>query len=134
MEKSLFRFRKRSPIRPFLILIAMAILMVAGVSAFADQNTFTNLVTTAPCMAGFVGRADGNGSYAGGILKYTEGTITEIELFTTSMARNTPFCARPCRADGNEGRNQQSGHGGVHERQPCGMGIRADYAQTIPER
>jgi hypothetical protein len=80
MDKSIVRSRKGSPTtRRFLILIAMAILMVASVSAFADQNTFTKWVTTAPTMAGFVGGDDGNGSYAGEILKYTEGTTTVIE-------------------------------------------------------
>jgi hypothetical protein len=66
MEKSLVRSRKRShSIRRFLISISMPIAMVASVAAFADQNTFTKRVTTAPSMAGFLAGADGNGSYAG---------------------------------------------------------------------
>ena len=94
MEKSLVRPRKGSPIvRRFLILIPMAILMVASVSAFADQNTFTKWVTRAPRMAGFVGGANGNGSYAGEILKYTEGTTTVIEALCYFDGAKLPFTA-----------------------------------------
>jgi hypothetical protein len=71
----------------------MAILMVASVSAFADQNTFTKWVTRAPRMAGFVGGANGNGSYAGEILKYTEGTTTVIEALYYFDGAKLPFTA-----------------------------------------
>ena len=85
MEQSLkfpVRYRQDSPIaiRRFLILIAIAVvLMTASVSALADHDTFTKWITTAPAMAGVVGGADGNGSYAGEILKYSEGNTTVIE-------------------------------------------------------
>jgi hypothetical protein len=85
MEKSLsypVRYRKDSPvaIRRFLILIAVAVMLTtASVVASAQENTFTKWVTTAPAMAGVVGGACGNGSYAGEILKYTEGPTTVIE-------------------------------------------------------
>jgi hypothetical protein len=85
MEKSLsfpVRYRKDSPvaIRRFLILIAVAMMLTtAGVVASAQENTFTKWVTTAPAMAGVVGGACGNGTYAGEILKYTEGPTTVIE-------------------------------------------------------
>jgi hypothetical protein len=71
----------------------MAILMTASVSASADQNTFTKWGTTAPRMAGFVGGADGNGSYAGEILKYTEVTATVIEALYRFNGAKHPFTA-----------------------------------------
>ena len=76
------RFRKDSAIaiRRFLTLIAVAVVLTtASVVASAQENTFTKWVTTAPAMAGVVGGACGNGSYAGEILKYTEGPTTVIE-------------------------------------------------------
>lgn len=85
MEKLLrfpARYRRDSPIaiRRFLILMAIAVILTtASVVATAQENTFTKWVTTAPAMAGVVGGASGNGSYAGEILKYTEGPTTVIE-------------------------------------------------------
>jgi hypothetical protein len=94
MEKSQVQSRKVSPIiRRFLILIALPILMVAGVSASADQKAFTKWVTRAPSMAGFVGGADGDGSYAGEILKCTEGTTTVIEAIYYFDGAKLPFDA-----------------------------------------
>ncbi len=62
------------------VLIAMAVILTtASVVAGAQQNTFTKWVTKAPIMEGVVGGACGNGSYAGEILKYTEGPTTVIE-------------------------------------------------------
>jgi hypothetical protein len=62
------------------VLIAMAVVLTtASVVAGAQQNTFTKWVTKAPAMEGVVGGACGNGSYAGEILKYTEGPTTVIE-------------------------------------------------------
>jgi hypothetical protein len=67
-------------IRRFTFLIAMAsVLTIASVSAAAEQNTFTKWITTAPTMAGVVGGADGDGIYAGEILKFTPGDTTVIE-------------------------------------------------------
>jgi hypothetical protein len=61
-------------------LIAMAgILTIATATAAAEQNTFTKWITTAPTMAGVVGGADGDGIYAGEILKFTPGDTTVIE-------------------------------------------------------
>lgn len=84
MEHSLshpVRSHKHSSVfRRLCILIAMAgILTIASVTAAADQNTFTKWITTAPTMAGVVGGADGDGIYAGEILKYTPGDTTVIE-------------------------------------------------------
>lgn len=73
-QKSVFFSRR------FIILVAIAgVLTAAGVSAGAEQNTFTKWITTSPNMAGVVGGADGEGSYAGEILKYTPGDTTVIE-------------------------------------------------------
>jgi hypothetical protein len=58
-------------------LIALAGVLTpssVGASAAAEQNTFTKWMTTGPNMAGIVGGAVGDGSYAGEILKDTEGT------------------------------------------------------------
>jgi hypothetical protein len=86
MEKSSgfpIRYRKGSPTtttRRFLILISVAIfLTTASVAASAQENTFTKWITTAPAMAGVVGGACGNGTYAGEILKYTDGPTIVIE-------------------------------------------------------
>ncbi|MGA2766061.1 MAG: hypothetical protein ABSG17_22190 [Spirochaetia bacterium] len=66
--------------RRFFILVVMAVILTtASVVAGAQQNTFTKWVTTAPAMAGVVGGTCGSGSYAGEILKYTEGPTTVIE-------------------------------------------------------
>lgn len=65
--------------RLFVLTVLAVILTTASVAAFAEQNTFTKWITTAPSMAGVVGGADGDGSYAGEILKYTEGPTTVIE-------------------------------------------------------
>jgi hypothetical protein len=75
------RYRKHSLIsRRFILLIAIAgALTTAIVSVAAEQNTFTKWITTSPSMAGVVGGADGEGSYAGEILKYTPGDSTVIE-------------------------------------------------------
>lgn len=73
---------KRSRMVLFCILIALAgILTRAGVAAAADakHNTFTKWVITLPSMAGVVGGAVGDGSYAGEVLKMTPGTTTVIE-------------------------------------------------------
>lgn len=98
MKKLLYSVlsRRVSPvaIRRVLIFMAMAaILTAAGVVAGAEQNTFTKWVTTAPAMAGFVGGADGNGSYSGEILKYTEGTTTVIEALYHFNGAIHPFTA-----------------------------------------
>jgi hypothetical protein len=67
-------------IRRFVALMAtVGVLTIAGGSAAAEENTFTKWITTSPNMAGVVGGDDGNGSYAGEILKYTPGTTTVIE-------------------------------------------------------
>jgi len=67
-------------IRRLTTLAAMAVIMTtASVVASAQQSTFTKWITTAPAMAGVVGGAVGDGSYAGEILKYTEGPTTVIE-------------------------------------------------------
>jgi hypothetical protein len=84
MENShIYSARQRSNasiLRRLSFLIAMAgILTIASVSAAAEQNTFTKWITTAPTMAGVVGGADGDGIYAGEILKYTPGDTTVIE-------------------------------------------------------
>lgn len=65
--------------RLFVLTVLAVILTTASVAAFAEQNTFTKWITTAPSMAGVVGGADGDGRYAGEILKYTEGPTTVIE-------------------------------------------------------
>jgi hypothetical protein len=65
--------------RRVAIVIAMALLTAGGALAGAQENTFTEWVTTAPAMAGVVGGACGNGTYVGEILKYTEGPTTVIE-------------------------------------------------------
>jgi hypothetical protein len=44
-----------------------------------ETSTFTKWVTMYPNMAGVVGGAVGDGSYAGEILKYTPGQTTVIE-------------------------------------------------------
>jgi hypothetical protein len=62
-----------------VVILIAGILSLAGISAFAEQDTFTKWITTAPAMAGIVGGEDGEGSYAGEILKYTEGDTTVIE-------------------------------------------------------
>jgi hypothetical protein len=60
--------------------MAMAVILTtASVAAAAEHNTFTKWITTSPTMAGVVGGADGDGIYAGEILKYTPGTTTVIE-------------------------------------------------------
>ncbi len=67
-------------VRRFLVLTVLAVILTtASAVAFAEHNTFTKWVTTAPNMAGVVGGEDGAGSYAGEILKYTAGTTTVIE-------------------------------------------------------
>jgi hypothetical protein len=76
------RYRKDSSItfRRLCILVAMAVILTtASVVAGAQQNTFTKWVTTAPAMKGVVGGACGNGTYAGEILKDTEGATEVIE-------------------------------------------------------
>jgi hypothetical protein len=45
----------------------------------AQRNTFTKWITKAPNMEGVVGGACGDSTYAGEILKYTEGPTTVIE-------------------------------------------------------
>jgi hypothetical protein len=45
----------------------------------SESNTFTKWITTAPNMAGVVGGAVGEGSYAGEILKDTSGPVEVIE-------------------------------------------------------
>jgi hypothetical protein len=71
----------RSRIILFCVLTALVgVLTPASLAASgAEKSTFTKWVTTAPAMAGVVGGAVGDGSYAGEILKYTEGTTTVIE-------------------------------------------------------
>jgi hypothetical protein len=78
-----------------LVLLA-GVLMPVGVTAGAEQdkftkeNTFTKWITTFPNMAGIVGGAVGNGSYAGEILKFTPGTTTVIEaLYHFNGARHS---------------------------------------------
>ena len=69
-----------STIRRVFFLMAMAlILTTASVVASAQHNTFTKWITKAPNMEGVVGGTCGNGTYAGEILKYTEGPTTVIE-------------------------------------------------------
>jgi hypothetical protein len=53
--------------------------MSKSLVSVVERNTFTKWVTTSPSMAGVVGGAVGDGSYAGEILKYTPGEITMIE-------------------------------------------------------
>jgi hypothetical protein len=70
--------------RPVLFYVLIALLGVltpasAAASAAAEHSTFTKWITTAPIMAGIVGGAVGDGSYAGEILKMTTGTTTVIE-------------------------------------------------------
>jgi hypothetical protein len=73
-------------IRRLCILVVLAaVLTPLDVAADADQdrffkeNTFTKWLTTYPNMAGVVGGAVGDGSYAGEILKRTPGATTVIE-------------------------------------------------------
>jgi hypothetical protein len=80
MEKSLKgKISSMTVRRLFVLGVLTVMLTAASMAAFAEQNTFTKWITTAPTMAGVVGGADGNGSYAGEILKYTEGPTTVIE-------------------------------------------------------
>ena len=70
----------RSSLRRICILLAIAVtLTTAGVVAGAEQNTFTEWVTTWPIMAGVVGGGSGEGWYAGEVLKYIDGPTTVIE-------------------------------------------------------
>jgi hypothetical protein len=80
MEPVRYRKDLSIPIRRLGIFVAMAVILTtASVVASAQQSTFTKWITTAPAMAGVVGGAVGDGSYAGEILKYTEGPTTVIE-------------------------------------------------------
>ena len=80
MQKSLRGKISLISVRRLFVLTVMAVVLAtASVVASAEQNTFTKWVTTAPSMAGVVGGDDGAGSYAGEILKYTEGPTTVIE-------------------------------------------------------
>ena len=72
----------RLALRPLIAVAALAVTGCATTAASipsAEQNTFTKWVTTAPNMAGVVGGAVGDGSYAGQILKRTPGDTTVIE-------------------------------------------------------
>jgi hypothetical protein len=72
----------RSRVVLFCLSIGLvAVLMPAAAFAggAAEHNTFTKWITTAPNMAGVVGGAVGDGSYAGEILKMTPGDTTVIE-------------------------------------------------------
>ena len=74
--------------------IAIAVIMAtAGMTAGAQQNTFTKWVTKWPMMAGVVGGAGGDGSYAGEVLKYTEGPTTVIEALYHFTGSDHPFTA-----------------------------------------
>jgi hypothetical protein len=79
--------------RVFIVLAIASILTIAGVSAAAEQNTFTKWITTAPTMAGVVGGADGDGVYAGEILKYTPGDTTVIEALYHFNGKKHAFSA-----------------------------------------
>jgi hypothetical protein len=81
-----------------LPLIAAATLAVTGSATTAasipsaEQNTFTKWVTTAPSMAGVVGGAVGDGSYAGQILKAPRRHHGDRQ----SPAVPSPPCSVPC--------------------------------------
>ena len=76
----------------FWIVVA-GILTLASVTAAAEQNTFTKWITTAPTMAGVVGGADGDGIYAGEILKFTPGDTTVIEALYHFNGKKHAFTA-----------------------------------------
>ena len=79
--------------RLFVVIAAAIVLTTAGVVASAEPNTFTKWVTTWPNMAGVVGGVDGDGSYAGEVLKYTEGPTTVIEALYHFKGSIHPFTA-----------------------------------------
>lgn len=94
MEKSLNRKISSITVRRLFVLTVMAVILTtASVVASAEQNTFTKWVTTSPSMAGVVGGADGDGTYAGEILKYTEGPTTVIEALYHFKGSIHPFTA-----------------------------------------
>ncbi|MGD0724041.1 MAG: hypothetical protein ABSB63_00575 [Spirochaetia bacterium] len=94
MEKSLNRKISSIAVRRLFVLTVMTVILTtASVVASAEQNTFTKWVTTAPSMAGVVGGADGDGTYAGEILKYTEGPTTVIEALYHFKGSIHPFTA-----------------------------------------
>jgi pectate lyase len=94
MEKSLNRKISSIAVRRLFVLTVMTVILTtASVVASAEQNTFTKWITTAPSMAGVVGGADGDGTYAGEILKYTEGPTTVIEALYHFKGSIHPFTA-----------------------------------------
>jgi pectate lyase len=94
MAKSLNRKISSIAVRRLFVLTVMTVILTtASVVASAEQNTFTKWITTAPSMAGVVGGADGDGTYAGEILKYTEGPTTVIEALYHFKGSIHPFTA-----------------------------------------
>ncbi len=75
----------------------MALAVSAGGASAADgrhhreaHNTFTKYIADYPIMAGVVGGDVGEGTYAGEILKYTDGATTVIEaLYHFAGSRHT---------------------------------------------
>ncbi len=79
--------------RIWILIAIVVILTTASVVAGAQQNTFTKWVTKWPMMAGVVGGDGGEGSYAGEVLKYTEGPTTVIEALYHFNGAEHPFSA-----------------------------------------
>jgi hypothetical protein len=73
--------------------VEKSFLAPAGVAAGAQQNTFTKWVTKWPVMSGVVGGAAGEGSYAGEVLKHTEGPTTVIEALYHFNGKEHSFTA-----------------------------------------
>ena len=69
--------------KAYLVCFSIALVCILApasvfATAVAEHNTFTKWVTTFPAMAGVVGGAVGDGSYAGEILKMTPGATTTV--------------------------------------------------------
>ena len=122
--------------RRFFILVVMAVILTtASVVAGAQQNTFTKWVTTAPAMAGVVGGTCGSGSYAGEILKYTEGPTTVIEALYHFKGSKHSFSALVhVEQTGLKAVINGVVTKGWLEKQPGARRVHTDIVETIPER